>query len=360
VQQLERASLRPERAKTPRGREAGTDLFAEEMSEKISVPRTEGGGTEIYMRCVILMNDVNCAEIAAAEQTNADAAAENTGLSCIHGLSVYIETAGRRILADTGQNGITWDNAAALGIDLAAVDTVILSHGHYDHTGGVMSFAAQHPGAGIFLNELAGGDYWNMREVPHYIGIDPAILSLPQTRLLRGDCLSLLGADGSVTEYTPAEFAKRGGIADGDVIVFGGVTGRRLWPQGNAILTKRTEEGFVQDSFDHEQYAVVRDAGRTVLLGGCAHNGMLNILDRYFELFGEYPNAVVSGFHMVKHGPYDESEIATIRETAEELRKLPILYFAGHCTSLPAYALMKPILGEQLRYFGTGEEILAR
>ena len=116
----------------------------------------------------------------------------------------------------------------------------------------------------------------------------------------------------------------------------------------------------MQDTFDHEQYVVVRDAGRSVLIGGCAHNGMLNILDRYHELFGDYPNAVVSGFHMMKNGPYTEAEIATIRETAEELRALPVLYFTGHCTSLPAYEIMKPILGEQLVYFGSGEEIISR
>ena len=275
------------------------------------------------MRCVILMNDIG----------------DEPGMQCVHGLSVYAETANHRLLVDAGQDARTWENAAALGIDPAAVDTLIVSHGHYDHSGGVMSFAKKNPRAEIYMNELAGREYWNMREPAHYIGIDKAILALPQTRLLPGD---------AVTEIDP------------EICIFGGVTGRRLWPEGNRILTRRTEEGFVQDTFDHEQYVVVRDAGRSVLIGGCAHNGMLNILDRYHELFGDYPNAVVSGFHMMKNGPYTEAEIATIRETAEELRALPVLYFTGHCTSLPAYEIMKPILGEQLVYFGSGEEIISR
>ena len=54
-----------------------------------------------------------------------------------HGFSVWIETADKRILFDTGQSGAFTRNAAAMGIDLATADMVVLSHGHYDHTGGV-------------------------------------------------------------------------------------------------------------------------------------------------------------------------------------------------------------------------------
>lgn len=274
------------------------------------------------MRIVVLMEDLP---------------ARREGLCNEHGLSFYVETAHHKLLADTGASHATWENATAVGVSLEDIDTVVLSHGHYDHTGGVMSFAANYPGAAIYLNERAGLDYYNLRDGERYIGIDKAILSLPQTHLLRGD---------AVTEIDP------------ELCIFGGVTGRRLWPEGNRILARRTDTGFVQDSFDHEQYLVIRDAGRSVLIGGCAHNGLLNILDRYFELFGGYPDAVVSGFHMMKREPYTEAETVTIRETAEELSKLPIRYYTGHCTSLPAYEIMKPVLGERLVYFGVGDELL--
>ena len=329
------------------------------------------------MRCVVLMNDIGTIP----------------GMRCGHGLSGYAETAHHRILVDTGQNAETWENADALGIDITAVDTVILSHGHYDHTGGVMSFAEKNSAAAIYLNEKAGGDYWNIRdgktlaEGARYIGINRAILRFPQTKLLRGDCVTEISADGTTAEIgRPVDgmIAEIGSSADGmiaeirssadagisaddgkstepaEIAVFGGVTGRHLWPEGNRILARRTEECFVQDAFDHEQYVVLRDEGKSVLIGGCAHNGLLNILDRYHELFGDYPNAVVSGFHMMKQGEYTEAETETIRRTAEELARLPILYFTGHCTGLPAYEIMKPVLGEQLYYFGSGEEIISR
>ena len=65
----------------------------------------------------------------------------NPGCVCEHGLSIYVETDRHRLLVDTGATGAILDNARVLGIDLTRVDTVILSHGHYDHAGGILSFA---------------------------------------------------------------------------------------------------------------------------------------------------------------------------------------------------------------------------
>ena len=71
--------------------------------------------------------------------------------ACEHGLSLYLETHDHRLLMDTGSTGAFADNAEALGIDLTRVDTVVLSHGHYDHAGGLLRFAALNPGAPIYL-----------------------------------------------------------------------------------------------------------------------------------------------------------------------------------------------------------------
>ena len=265
--------------------------------------------------------------------------------SCVaaHGLSVYVEAGKRRILVDTGCDARTWDNAKALGVNPEEVDTVVLSHGHYDHTGGVMSFAGKNPRAEIILHRRATLGYYNLRDGERYIGIDPRIPSLPQVSFLNGDGLTELsvGADDGASLY-----------------VFGGAAGQRLWPEGNRVLKRKTDEGFVQDTFDHEVYAVVTENGRNVLISGCAHCGMINILDRYRELFGGLPDAVVSGFHLMMPGAYTPEQEAMIRETAEILKSMPIRYFTGHCTSLPAYEIMKPILGDRLTYFGSGEEIV--
>jgi len=81
--------------------------------------------------------------------------ATTPGLSAEHGLSFWIEYAGKRILFDTGQSDMLIHNAIRLGINLAEADAIVLSHGHYDHTGGLAAVLGQAPKAKIYLHPLA-------------------------------------------------------------------------------------------------------------------------------------------------------------------------------------------------------------
>ena len=96
-----------------------------------------------------------------------------------HGLSFYIETKKHKLLADTGASEAFLKNAVVLGIDLRRVDTVILSHGHYDHGGGLAAFAVLNPRAGIWMHRGAGEAYYHKTEqMEKYIGISPEAGSL--------------------------------------------------------------------------------------------------------------------------------------------------------------------------------------
>ena len=264
---------------------------------------------------------------------------ENTpgakGCLCEHGLSFYIETRQHKLLVDTGASDKFIENAKKLGVDLTAVDTVILSHGHYDHSGGMTAFAALNPDASIYMQKTAGDNYYHVdAQRVEYIGIDPDILNLPQVQLL----------DGGI-------------VLDEELTIFSGVTSRRLWPKGNLELKKRTSEGDIQDEFEHEQYLVLSQEGKKILVSGCAHNGILNILDKYRELYGSDPDIVISGFHMMKHSEYTEEDECMIRQIALELKNTKIRLYTGHCTSEYPFQLMKTILGEQLSWVHSGEDV---
>ena len=113
----------------------------------------------------------------------------------------------------------------------------------------------------------------------------------------------------------------------------------------------------MQDSFDHEQYLVVKAEGKTVLISGCAHNGILNILDRFRELYGCDPDMVISGFHMMKKTGYEADEAELIRDAAKELRGMDTRFYTGHCTGIPAFEMMREIMGEQVRYMHSGDRV---
>ncbi len=248
-----------------------------------------------------------------------------------HGLCIYMETKKHKLLLDSGATGMVLDNADALGIDLAKVDTLVLSHGHYDHAGGIVALAEKNPHMTVYLQRKALGDYYHG---DRYIGVDKHIGSLPQVRLLDGNW-----------------------EIDDELAVFTGITGRRNWPQSNLSLKEYVDENMVQDEFVHEQCLVVTQDGVHILLSGCAHNGILNILDRYREIYKSLPQMVISGFHMAKKAEYTEKDIAVIEDTARELAKMDCIFFTGHCTGKVAFDIMKPIMGEKLKALHSGNEI---
>lgn len=106
-------------------------------------------------------------------------------------------------------------NASAKKIDITKVDTVFLSHGHYDHSGGLLTFASANPSADIYMHENAGGEYYSFKEGgERYIGIDKSILTLPNLHLINGNT-----------------------VIDEELSVFTNVSPKRNWPKGNQTIT---------------------------------------------------------------------------------------------------------------------------
>lgn len=261
-----------------------------------------------------------------------------------HGFSLYVETKKHRILIDAGQSDSFAENAKTLGVDLSRVDMAMLSHGHYDHSGGLMRFAQINNTALIYMQVNAGGKYYHTNNtLEKYIGIDKELLKLPQVKLI----------DGNVR-------------VDDEVSVFSGVKGRRHFPSGNLELACKvgidSDAGepsyrFVQDDFSHEQYVVIEEDGKKVLISGCAHNGILNILDEFEKLYKGAPDVVVSGFHLMKKTGYSDEDVENIKAIATELSAMDTTFYTGHCTGEEPFDIMKEIMGEKLHYIHSGDEI---
>lgn len=252
-----------------------------------------------------------------------------------HGLSFYVETEKHRLLIDSGATDLFLHNAEILGIDLRQVDTMILSHGHYDHGGGIPAFCRLNSQARIYMQRSAADDYYHITEdIEKYIGLEKSIMDMTQTVLVDGNRK-----------------------LDEELYLFSGIQKRNPITKGNLELKKREGDSYVQDDFGHEQCLVITQNQKHILMSGCAHNGILNILDRYFGIFQAYPDMVISGFHMKKDGEYESGELEEIRRTAEELEKTHAMFYTGHCTGQKAFEIMKEIMGEQLLPLHSGMEI---
>jgi len=268
---------------------------------------------------------------------------ENTegqsGCAYAHGLSFYVETKKHRMLLDLGPSGETLQNAQTLGIDLTKADTVILSHGHYDHSGGILPFAGINDRALIYMQESAVGDYFSDRgksapERYEYIGIDKNIAKLPQVRFLQGDHR----IDDELELFTIKNRS------------------RRLPSSNKRILVRRGDQ-LLCDDFVHEQFLVISQDQKKVLMSGCAHSGILSIMDAFCQKYGKEPDLVISGFHLMKKTEYTGDEIREIEEIAQELKNYSTRFITCHCTGIPAFDRMKAIMGDQLAYVHSGEEI---
>lgn len=263
---------------------------------------------------------------------------ENTEGSCgcasKHGLSFYIETNNHTLLMDTGPNSLLKENAETLGIDLKKVDTVILSHGHYDHGGGLPTFFSINKDAKWYLPKLSVGEYYSIHNgEKHYIGLPKLEPTMPII-------------------WTEETYS-----IDKELELFSNISLHYPLFSTNLDLKEKTDSGFIQDTFSHEQCLVIHENGKDILFSGCAHHGMDNILERYHHLYHKDPHIVISGLHTMKPDGYTDLDKLEIQELAKRLQSTSIQFYTCHCTGIEPYQWMKEIMNDQIEYLHCGDTL---
>ncbi|MBP3633178.1 MAG: MBL fold metallo-hydrolase [Oscillospiraceae bacterium] len=245
---------------------------------------------------------------------------ENTAVDPIltaeHGLSLYIETSSHKILFDAGQSDAFADNAEKLGIDLQAIDFAVLSHGHYDHSGGLKRFLECTKTAPVYVNEHAFAPCYHGND--RYIGIDPALQGCERLTLV-GD------------EYQ---------IAPGLTLLSCNKKDRP-YPTDSFGLTVFDGNAYTDDTFTHEHYLLIEENSKKVLISGCSHKGILNIVS-WFQ-----PDVLIGGFHFMNLDPAT-SDAERLKDAAKLLLQSPTVYYTGHCTGEAQFDYMKAIMGDRL------------
>ncbi len=237
-----------------------------------------------------------------------------------HGLSLYIETEKNRILFDMGQTELFYENAKSLGIDLSQVDLAILSHGHYDHGGGLRKFLEINTNAPVYIHKDAF--------LPHYNGTEKYI-----------------GLNTQLKDHTQIIFTNDEYRIDASLTLFSCNNRDRNYPYIPSGLNEKIGNAFIPDDFRHEQYLLIEENGKRILISGCSHKGILNISE-WFS-----PDVLVGGFHYSKL-PLDDA----LANAAKTLSLYPTEFYTGHCTGSEQYEFMKHYM-PSLQYLSCGQTL---
>lgn len=232
-----------------------------------------------------------------------------------HGLSILIELGGRRVLFDTGAGKALPNNLEVLGIGLSTVDAIVLSHGHFDHTGGLNCALAGAKSAAVYVHPAAFGRKFSRSmggfheiTLPHYdereiSRTNKLVLVEGPTQICPG--LHLTGPVPRVTDFEDT---------------------------GGKFFTD--EACTARDELPDDQAAFIDTPAGTVVILGCAHAGIINTL-RYIQQLtdGRPIHTVIGGTHLVN------ANATRMDRTVDELRRLDIRRLMPcHCTGFAAMA----------------------
>ena len=253
-----------------------------------------------------------------------------------HGLSLWIKNEDRQILFDAGQTSVFLQNALSMGIPINDADAVVLSHGHYDHCGGVPSYpfggcdTKIYIGSGAFEKKLSVKD-GQIRNIG--VTWSPEFREKVKDRIFQTDDCSeifpgvyVLGAIAQTNDFervSPCFFTERNG-------------------------TK------IEDHMDEEQLLIIeRNAGLAVF-SGCSHKGIVNCVEHVKKRFpGKKIDTLVAGMHL------QSVETERLKATINYLVNSGIQNIIPlHCTGIQAICDLKNALKDRCQIFAVGDNVL--
>lgn len=254
-----------------------------------------------------------------------------------HGLSILIQCYGKKLLFDTGQSGKFIENASVLGKDLEDIDYVILSHGHYDHSGGYTRFLKEikNPpelivGEGFFEKKYKTDD----EKKEKFIGNN-----------FDEDFLKEKGIKYTKIKDNKYELFN-------DIYIFKGFENSNPYEEPNKKFYLKEKKSIKTDDFmDEIAVGIMTSKGMIVILG-CSHPGVINILENIKERANINICGIIGGTHLV------DCDKERLEFTVKKIKQLDPQFIAvSHCTGDVAVECLKKEFGEKFIYNNTGNII---
>jgi 7,8-dihydropterin-6-yl-methyl-4-(beta-D-ribofuranosyl)aminobenzene 5'-phosphate synthase len=256
----------------------------------------------------------------------------SSGFKAVHGLSLLVRTDDQVILFDMGPDDTFLENAHRMGENLDDVTLAVISHGHDDHGGGLRTFLDLERHVPVYCSNHAFEPHYSVRNgVMKPIGLDITLAGHQDMRPFDGVIEPVPG-------FTLFHVTRSGGH----------------WPASNKNLRKDSPSGPVQETFDHEINLLVKEGDNRILIAGCAHHGITNILDEANRISERPVTHVISGFHMFSRSSGTTETDDVIQDIARTLLEKDASFHTLHCTGLRAYGMMKTVMGDRLSYVAAG------
>ncbi len=252
---------------------------------------------------------------------------EHEGILAEHGLSIHIETEDKRILFDSGASDIFAYNGERMGVDLKKVDFGVVSHGHYDHTGGFPLFCRINSHAPVYIHRNAFRSSHGVSDGKIEESMCGIRWNTEQKDLMRE---RMVMTDGPVF------------ITD-NIAISGTIPFEKGFEPSEKFYYYNLDGKPVEDDMSHEQCLVIREDDGLYVFSGCSHRGVISAVTCARSLFpGERINTLVAGMHL--YGADKETAEAVIRRLMEEDvdRIMPV-----HCTGMNAICRLKEEFGDR-------------
>jgi 7,8-dihydropterin-6-yl-methyl-4-(beta-D-ribofuranosyl)aminobenzene 5'-phosphate synthase len=266
---------------------------------------------------------------------------DNPELKKEHGISVLMNVNNQKILLDTGTSGRFIENANQLGIDIKDIDIVIISHGHSDHSGGLIRFLEINPKAKVFMHPGAMEKHFAKLFFKKIDVSTPVeVLNRFQNRI---------------------HFIENFSEVSKDVYIITNIMKKYPWVNFSKNLLREDNGTLREDDFKHEMVVAIHNKGKLVIITGCSHQGVLNMIESTLSVFPNMPvQAVVGGFHLV--GMPGLNILGESKESITRVGKTLLDYeidktYTCHCTGMKPYKILKEVMKDKLEYFCTGMQV---
>lgn len=261
----------------------------------------------------------------------------NNKLKEKHGLSLFIEYGNQSILLDVGPDSKFLFNSKLLNVDIGSIETLILSHNHIDHTGGLDSFCQENNLANIYLFGDKNGKYFT--KVAGFFNYPIGLKCSDKTKK------RIVSLDEDFQINSSAYFIRSR-------------VNKYPEPSLNKSLYRQINGIKEHDTFLHEGILVIADNNELVVFNSCSHNGVMNSIDTVLEVFPEKTiRAYVGGFHLCNPMSKQNEKDTLLNLFAEYFINKDIQLYTGHCTGEYSFNYLQKALGNKIHQIHTGMEL---